>query len=465
MTPTTSSSRSRPPGPPRRRLHTLRLLADDPLTFYERLHRDYGDIVFYEVPTGKNCVVFSADLIKEVLEEKLSVLPPAHPVCSFDVIEAPIVATSQGEDHRRLTELVTSSLAPDRMRGYADALAESIDHHLKRLRPGDRANLRDDFEHLAWDATLSVLFGSAEFPTPEVGRPFLKMIKLKFLVASLPGGRLLLRLPLPFLLRARRATKKLDALTYRAIRRAGDPRHPGLDLVSHLVRAPEQGLVEWTFKNEREVRDMAYSLLFMAYEPVTIVLSFGSWFLARNPEVRERLEQEADEVLGTRPMRGSAFPKLRYAQAVCSELLRIQPPAYTLVPRRAREDTVLGGYSIPKGTVVEIGASVLHTRADYWGDRAGEFQPDRWLTEGTTGTSGCPRDAFLPFSRGPRVCPGSHFATVLMVLALAGLSRRFRVQPRLKQMPKRNSTGMAFFNGPVPGTVQRRNRAPARRTQ
>ena len=72
MTPTTSSSRSRPPGPPRRRLHTLRLLADDPLTFYERLHRDYGDIVFYEVPTGKNCVVFSADLIKEVLEEKLS---------------------------------------------------------------------------------------------------------------------------------------------------------------------------------------------------------------------------------------------------------------------------------------------------------------------------------------------------------------------------------------------------------
>lgn len=445
-----------PPGPPRKPLKTLQEMARDIMAFQADLHRDYGDIVSYHLPGARNCVVFSSELLREVLEEKESIYPPAYPVSPFDVIKAPGLARTSGEDHRRLTELVRTAFAGRRMQVHADMLANQVEAHYERFRPGETMDIRYEFERLSWNGCMAALFGAGAPPDPEIARPILKTVKLKFILASIPGGGMMLRLPLPFLLRGLRAGRELDAFVYKAIDRAGDPEHPGDDAVSHLVRATRDGRVDWSFRNEREIRDEAYSLLFAAYEAPIILLVFGAYYLARHPDVRESLEREADEVLGERPMKGTDFRRLRYAQAVCRELLRVQPPAINMVPRIAQEDGVLGGFFVPKGTVVQIGASVLHTRADYWGDDAAEFRPERWLSDSPDGASGCPEHAFVPFSREPRACRGAHFATVLMVFALASLARRFHLEPLAEELPERRSTDVAFFGGPILATVNER---------
>ena len=234
-----------------------------------------------------------------------------------------------------------------------------------------------------------------------------------------------------------------------------DPAYPGHDIVSHLLRASEQGLHDWRFENDTALRDEAFSIVFISYETQVIPLVYSVFYLSRNAAVRERLAQEADEVVGDRPLRGADFSSLRYAQAVFKELLRIQPPAETFVPRPALEDTSLAGYSIPRGTVIQVPLHVLHSRADYW-DCADQFAPERWLSASSDEASPCPEGAFAPFCGGPRRCVAAPFATMLLVFALASVARRVRLEPVVDEIPKRLSADVGFFDGPILATVEER---------
>lgn len=76
----------------------------------------------------------------------------------------------------------------------------------------------------------------------------------------------------------------------------------------------------------------------------------------------------------------------------------------------------------------------MHTRPDLW-DRAGEFDPERWLKSQADGAdateaepSACPLRAFAPFGRGPRACPAQVPATDALVAAVHTLSRFFRFE-------------------------------------
>ncbi len=66
----------------------------------------------------------------------------------------------------------------------------------------------------------------------------------------------------------------------------------------------------------------------------------------------------------------------------------------------------------------------LHRHDRLWPDPDG-FDPDRWQTE--EGRA-CARDAYMPFSAGPRVCTGAGFAMVEGALLLALLARAFRFE-------------------------------------
>ena len=152
-------------------------------------------------------------------------------------------------------------------------------------------------------------------------------------------------------------------------------------------------------------------------------------YLSGNPGVRARLEEEVDRVAGDRPLRAEDLERLPYAEAVFNELLRLQPAAPLLVPRRAVRDTSLGGYFIPRGTLVEVVTHVMHRRVDYWRD-AEEFRPERWL-EGQA----CPRGGYLPFGLEPRGCRGVPLAMAVLVSGLAALVRKWRLEPESDELP------------------------------
>jgi cytochrome P450 len=76
---------------------------------------------------------------------------------------------------------------------------------------------------------------------------------------------------------------------------------------------------------------------------------------------------------------------------------------------------------------VFVSQRVIHVDTDIWGDDAKEFKPSRWID--STGEIIAPsRGTFLPWSGGPRVCPGMKMAQVEFVATFATLFRSGRCE-------------------------------------
>nr|MBK7067498.1 cytochrome P450 [Deltaproteobacteria bacterium] len=114
---------------------------------------------------------------------------------------------------------------------------------------------------------------------------------------------------------------------------------------------------------------------------------------------------------------------MKVTDAVARETMRLYPPAH-LIGREATRDLTLGPYAIPKGTAVLMSPWALHRDRRFWPD-ALAFRPERWL-DGSAERA--PKNAYLPFGGGPRVCIGNHFAQMELVLVLATILRRVRYE-------------------------------------
>ena len=169
----------------------------------------------------------------------------------------------------------------------------------------------------------------------------------------------------------------------------------------------------------------------------------------------ERLEREADEVLGDRPLSAADYDRLPYARAVFHEALRLAPPAF-FMEREARADCVLGGrHRIPKGTVLQLCMGLVHRQPAYF-DGPREFRPERWR-DGTP--TDCPAHAYMPFSYEPRRCPAWEFCTMEGVFLLAAIAQRLRIEPAWSGSVKSDFMIIYDVKGSLPVTVRERERA------
>jgi cytokinin trans-hydroxylase len=69
--------------------------------------------------------------------------------------------------------------------------------------------------------------------------------------------------------------------------------------------------------------------------------------------------------------------KLKYAEAVMKEVLRLHPIAALALNRTAAKDVQLGNMLIEEGTCVHVDVFAIHYSKEIWGEDAEEFNPDR----------------------------------------------------------------------------------------
>ncbi len=177
--------------------------------------------------------------------------------------------------------------------------------------------------------------------------------------------------------------------------------------------------------DDRQLRDEALTLFLAGYETTANLLAWTWWLLATHPQVESKLHRELDGELAGRTPTLDDLPKLRYAEHILTESLRLYPPAWGMA-RLAIEDHEIAGYPVPAGTGVAIAQWVVQ-RDPRWYEAADEFRPERW--EGDL-QKRLPRFAYFPFGGGPRQCIGNLFALMEATLVMATVAQRFRLRMR-----------------------------------
>ena len=124
--------------------------------------------------------------------------------------------------------------------------------------------------------------------------------------------------------------------------------------------------------------------------------------------------------MGPATMAFSNFSKLAFTRDVFRETLRLYPPVPMMV-RQTVQAEPFRDRVLKKGALAILSLWHLHRHERLWDNPHG-FDPGRWKTDNG---KACQRDAFIPFSAGPRVCTGAGFAMVEGVLLLAMLVARW----------------------------------------
>lgn len=184
--------------------------------------------------------------------------------------------------------------------------------------------------------------------------------------------------------------------------------------------------------------------LFIAGSDTTSsTLLWGIYLLATNQDVQRAMQKELDRVVGRDNMPTFAhMDRLPHTMATIYEVQRIGDILPRAILHQTTDDVSLGGYRIPKGTVMSFNLNYGHSDPKYWKE-PNKFRPEHFLTE--DGKVFKP-DHFMPFGYGKRVCLGESLARHEVFLFLASLMHRFTW--RISEDPVMWVTSPAFNRPP-----------------
>lgn len=198
------------------------------------------------------------------------------------------------------------------------------------------------------------------------------------------------------------------------------------DLATRIMTTVDP--VSGTSFSAEEMVDQVAIFFLAGHETSASALAWGLYLLADNPQVQTDLVSETAALDATPKL--AQLSKLPLTRDVFRETLRLFPPVPMMV-REAAKPTEMRGRKIPKRSLIILSPWHLHRHERLW-ERPDEFDPYRWKTENG---KACKREAYLPFSTGPRVCTGAGFAMIEGVLLLAMLVRAFRFETDTPPIP------------------------------
>ena len=441
-------SRTRPPGP-EGRFPTGNLLdyTRDHLGFLTRCAREYGDVVGLRLVNVPVYLLNHPDHVEYVLvRNNRNFIKSRGERISLGFLGSGLL-TSEGSFWRRQRRLAQPAFHRDRINAYGRAMVECAERMAANWRDGETRDVHRDMMRLTLEIVAKTLFGvrlgSAEFE--EVGAA-LEVIARRFTGRGGVFFQVPEKVPTPGNLRFRRAIGRLDTLIYGIIHERRASGEDAGDLLSMLLAVRDEETGEGM--TDRQLRDEAMTVSLAGHETTANALSWTWHLLAGHPEVEGRLHEELDEALAGRQPTVEDLPRLRYADMVVKESMRLYPPAWAF-GRETLADCEIGGYQVPAGTQLIMSQWVMHRDPRYY-EEPGKFRPERW---GDGSTEGLPKYAYFPFGGGPRLCIGQSFAKMEAVLLLATIAQQFRLrsapgwrvttQPSITLRPK-NGMGMVL---------------------
>lgn len=446
------------PSPPRVRLREqpglFRLGLTSPHRFLDELCDRYGPVCALGVGPMRVVVIGDPATLSEMFALSTEHFRWRHKFNWFaSVVGKGSMLTNDDPEHTRLRQAVQAGFSRRRLNHWIPMIVDrtdvAVNDLIERTPSGSVVDLYPMGRALTLEIVTHALFGDRLVErAAEIGE--LMQNAQDYIAAPTPPH------PFPFGAQARvRADRRaMDAIIDTEIAHhrqhlTGDP----LNMLEALV-------VDGSL-SDSEIRDQVVTLLAAGFDTTAASLAWMLWCATVAPGVWDQLGIEADDVLATpradrSPADHETLAHLELADRVMRETLRLHP-AGALSPRQAAADIEVGGYLVPKGTMVVWSAHLAGRDPVSWPDPL-RFDPDRFR-DPTANQRKAADAAWVPFGRGARNCIGFALAQMELTLIVARLAQRLTLTPTSTTVP--NPTGVVV-NRPDGGTpMQVTSRTPA----
>jgi cytochrome P450 len=392
----------------------------DPIGFLIYCARTYGDVVSLRFGGERVLVLNHPSYIEQVM-----VTDKANFTKAFKREYQPILGKglfmSEGAFWLRQRRLLEPAFRRQRLALHGEAIVAITERLVGTWRDGETRDFHKEMMQLLLEISAKTICGSDDVEEArEIGEALAEVNRCIeagfgrpwYMPAWLPDARNR---------RLRKATRRLDKHVYGLIERRRAAPDAGNDALSMLVCSAHETSGGAT--SDRQLRDELLNLLQAGRETTALALTWSWLLLARHPAILNALQAELEGCLPAASATIADLPRLRMAEAILMESMRLFPPAAVL-KRKAVRDCEIGGYSVRRGTSIMLPIFVVHRDLRFFTD-SDKFQPARW-TDGQT--SSLPGFAYFPFGGGPRRCIGATLAMMTGVLVLATIARRFDVR-------------------------------------
>jgi cytochrome P450 len=427
-------------------MSAIRTIRRDPLAFLTTTWRRYGDVIQFPIPRPPTYLVNDPASVRHVLVGNARNYGKSTiQYQSLALVTGEGLLSADTPRWRRQRPMVQPAFHHETLDAVVGTVADTaagVAAEWSTLRPSVVIDADAYMMHAALDVVGRSLFGSD-----------LSGDAARITAATLSGLEVVIKrarvpvtpprwVPTPANRTLARARAALDDAVTRIVAERTRSGQGAGDMLDLLIAARDDRGVGLT---PQEIRDEIVTFIVAGHETVASALAWAWLLLAQNPEMQERI---ADEARVAHPWSRESIAKLQYTRAVFDETMRLYPPAW-VITRRARDADVLPcDVSVPAGALVIISPYLLHRHPRVWRE-PDEFRPERFLAP-------YERDAFIPFGAGPRLCIGRDFAYVEGVLMLAMLMESFRVEPTSEHLPWADPQVTIRPHGGAPVRIMRR---------
>ncbi|MCB9566059.1 MAG: cytochrome P450 [Myxococcales bacterium] len=366
----------------------------------------------------------------QILRRRSDNYPKGRGYDAVRVLMGDGLVTATGESWRRERRLLQPAFRRPAIRDFLPTMerctADMLATWERRYASGHAFDVYGEMMDLARRIIGLTMFGTDLGPSSSESAQAIT-VALEGMGRRMEGTVALpLSIPTPANRRFQRAIDLLNQIVFDIIGRARDGRldsdEPNILQAMLAARDEESGAP----MSDRQIRDEVITLYIAGHETTALTLTWSLDYLARYPEVRERVEAEiAATVRDSEAPTLEELDRMTYTRMVIDEVLRLRPPAWALAREAVAEDELLGR-RIPAGAVVMFNIYAIHRHPEFWEGDPEAFDPDRFLPAKVEARH---RGAHIPFIVGPRACIGKIFSIYETLLALARLLARYRFEP------------------------------------
>lgn len=388
-----------------------------------RLYRAW--MAEFRTPFFRSYLCNDPALINEVLSRRPGDFPKSNRVREgLSPLLGQSVFVTNGALWQAQRRIIDPAFARGRLHETYPALLAAARAARERLlaRAGDMVEIEEFASHAAADAIFRTLFSiPIEHETAhrvfEAFRTYQRAQPLLNLAAFLPLPGWMPRF-VPR--RARRAAvtirRLIAGLVDDRLAAIGAGRAPD-DLASKIMTTPDPETGRCF--TPAEMVDQVAIFFLAGHETSAAALGWALYLLARDGAAQDRAAVEAAQFV---PDEGvTAVARLGFIRDVFRETLRLYPPVPMMVRETVRAER-FRDRDVPPGAQIVLSPWHLQRHEKLW-DAPDSFDPGRWQRDAGRKSA---RVGYMPFSAGPRVCPGAGFAMIEGPLFLAILLKDIR---------------------------------------